>query len=456
MKTVLSIVAVLFFSLSIVAQPNYNLNVYSVKAGQKANFYNNEANRLIKRGQFNEAVLNAANALKLADKKGQIAEAHERLNDSYDRAIQENLIRIETLKGNTETFNGDITVTELAEIVRIYKTMRNYNNVLRLVPPKSYRSVKKKDPGLHIEIENYKDDLDAAKKAFEQGKEMAAAMHYDKGRELSRNSDLESNKQAAREFKWADMYVKGFRDAKARYATAKDLGTTRMGITAMQSSSQASSYGDLGSMTSEYLVSDLMSGNKYEFFDIVSRDQLDLILKEQQLNLSGMMDESSTAAIGNLKGVNVLLVGKINTAAADRQSLQPMAKSYQAEVADGKEKYIDSEGKEKERTKYKTVYAVAQIFTKTAQASASGSFKILDVETGTILKAGTVSGNYDWKYEWAKYTGDKRALPGNVQSMVGRTEAQFPLNTVLVQNAVENLSKNLSNEVREYANQVGR
>ena len=455
MKKIYTLIIGLALSITAWCQPNYSLNTYSTARGKKASFYKNEANRLIKRGNYNEAVLNAAHALKLSKKKRGLSEAQERLNDSYSIAIQENLSRIEILKENNATFNGDQTVTELAEIVRIYRTMLKYNNILSSISPKSFKPVKKKDTGVHIEIENFKDDLKTATVAFEESKIQAAQMHYDKGIELSSTSSIESNKEASRHFRWANMYVKDFKDSQTRYESSKNLGTTRMGIIAFENSHQARSYGDLGSVTSENLIGKLLHGSQFEFFQIVSRDQLNLILQEQQLNLSGLMDETSTVDVGQLKGVHVLLVGKINTAAADRQSLQPKSLNLEEKVPAGKEKYTDSDGIEKERTLYKTVHAVVTVYTKAAQASTTGSYKILEVETGAIIKAGTVKGDYKWAHEWAKYTGDKRALSGKFKTLVTKSDIAFPLNTTLVQNAIENLSNNLSNEIRSYANQVG-
>jgi len=455
MKKIYTIIIGLALSITAWSQPNYSLNTYSAKTGKKASYYNNEANRFIKRGYYNEAVLNAAHALKLSNKKRGLSEAQERLNDSYNLAIQENLERINILKEKNTSFNGDQTVTEMAEIVRIYTTMHNYNTILSSISPKAFKAVKKRDTGLHLDINNYKDDLKAAKEAFEKSKYDAANMHYNRGIELSKLTDRQSNKEAARLFKWSTMYVKNFKDSNTRYETSKNLGTTRMGIIAFENSYQARSYGDLGSMTTENLIGKLLQRTQLEFFQLISRDQLNLILQEQQLNLSGMMDETSTVEVGQLKGVHVLLVGKINTATTDRQSLQPQTFTLEEKVSNGKEKYKDKDGIEKERTSYKTVHADVDIFTKTAQASSSGSFKIVDVETGTIIKAGTINGDYKWEHQWARYKGDERALSSEYKTLVNKTDTPFPLNSILIQNAIENLTINLSNEIKAYANQVG-
>ncbi len=437
------------------AQPNFKIEKYSVEPGRKANKYNNEAGRQFKKGNYNAATLNAAYALRLADKKGQIREAQSRLLDSYDRAIQENLSHIEALKSSSASFINDQTVTDRARIVSLYQVMVDYNTILGGLPPSAFDPVKKKDPKLNLDIQDFTGDLQAAMAKLEEGKKEAAAWHYQQGRDLARSSELESNKQAARHFRWATEYVPGYEDASTWYDKTRKLGTTRMGVMSFETSHQPEQYGDLGSIASDKFIADMP--NDYEFFELVTRDQLDVIIREQQLNISGLMDETSTTEVGQLKGVNVLLVGKITSASQDRQE-GGGSELYKEEkdVADGKEKYIDSEGNEKTRTKYKKVTAYVRYYNKSANGNVTGSFKILDVKTGSILKAGAIVGNYNWTHRWATYTGDKRALSSTTEELVNNGPGQFPSRNAMVMGANRDLVYNLVEKVKEYADEVGK
>ncbi len=440
---------------NLLAQPNFAVRNYSVAYGKKANFYNNEAGRLFKKGQYNASTLNAANALRLATKKGQISEAQRRLFDSYNRAVQENLMRIESLQAGSATFVNDQTVTDRAAIVSIYKIMMDYNGILSTLPKSSFDPVKRKDPKLKLDIVDYKSELKQATTNLEEGKKEAAAWHYQQGRDLGRSSDLKTNKQAARHFRWAMIYVPSYEDSQSRYEKARLLGTTRLGVVNFTTASQVSQYGDLGSITSDQFIA-RMPGN-YEFFELVSRDQLDLIISEQELNISGLMDENSTTEVGQLKGVNVLLVGKLSSASQDRQQ-GGGTETYleEKEVEDGEEKYVDSDGKEKTRAIYKTVSAKVKFYHKSASGNVIGSFKLLDVKTGSITRAGSLVGNYSWEHRWATYTGDKRALKSSTRSLVNNGPGNFPARNQMVMNANEELVQNLVNKVRQYANEVGK
>ena len=457
MKRILLSAAAMVFTFCLVAQPNFRIETYSAPGGMKANQYNNEAKKQAKSGQFNAAVAYACKGLRLADKKGQISNAQAILNDCYSRAIQENLSTIETIKSRSATFSGDETVTDRARIVNIYAMMVAYNDILSSLPESSFKAAKKKDPPLRLDIQDYRTELEAARASFEQGKTEAAEMHYMKGRDLGRSDELNSNKQAARHYRWSMVYSPGYKDSQTRYDKSKALGTTRMGIMNFQNAMAAEQYGDLGSMASDQLLSGLIQGSGWEFFEVITRDQLDQVLAEQQLNLSGLMDEASTAEIGALKGVNVLLVGRITMASADRQTFDPTSKQVSERVKTGTETYTASDGTTKKRDVYGDVYGYISVHKKTARAQVTGSYKILDVATGAVLRAGTLYGKKSWEYEWARFiSGDRRAMDYSEKQLVNKGEQAYPIPSVLVQGANQHLSELLASEVSAYANEVGR
>lgn len=449
----LSILSLVFaFSLSSFAQPNYSVKTYRVNEGRKVNQYNKEAKKFIKNGRYNEATLNAAYALKLAVKKNHISSAQEYLNASYSRGIQENLNRIELLEENTESFEGDQTVTDLAEIVRIYKTMRVYNNVLKEVPSKSFKGAKKKDSGFKPEIEDYKNNISSAKVKLEKAKEDAAKMHYADGREYESQGGKLNSRMAAKRYRWADEYSPNYRDAKVRYEEVRKLGTTRMGL--MKFESSGSRYGDLGAIVSDKLLDYLATkASNLEFFEVIDRNQLDIVVKEQQLALSGLMDESTTADIGELHGVDVLLIGNVTKNFIDRQKSGPEDRAYSKEVTIRTEKYTDDNGKEKTRKIKGTVYAQAKLYEKKANAYVGCSYKVLDVKTGAILYSGTSTGTDDWSKKWiGSYTGDKRALP----DFIKKKEPSYPSYDRMMNVSSNKAANQIYSELLEYAIKVGK
>ena len=193
--------------------------------------------------------------------------------------------------------------------------------------------------------------------------------------------------------------------------------------------------------------------NHLNFFEVVDRERLDAVLKEQKFSLSGLLDESTTAEIGALKGVDVLLVGTITESVVDKQKTGPDEQSYSREVVIGKEKYADEEGNERTREVLGTVTAVAQESSKSAEATVGCSFKVVDVKTGNILETGSMTGHYYWEFSWiSKFTGDRRALPRGVP----RREEKYPGTSIMTNLAAEEVSDRIMGQLQVYLNQVGR
>ncbi len=452
MKNTLILLFVSVLSLSALAQPNYTLKTYRVAEGKKVNQYNKEAKKYIKSGNYSRAAMNAASALKLATKKGQISTAQGYLHESYNRSVQANLNKIELLEENTESFEGDQTVSDIAEIIRLYKTMRLTDNILKEVPTKSFQGAKKKNPGFHPTYGDYKDVLKKSKQNLATAKEEAAKMHYAEARKLESQGSKLNARMAAKRYRWANEYVPDYRDANDRYQEVRKLGTTRMGL--MKFESGRSQYGDLGAIVSDKLLDYLTSkASELEFFEVIDRNQLDNVIKEQELAVSGLMDESTTAEIGELKGVDVLLVGNVTKSFIDRQKSGPVDKSYSKEVTIRTEKYKDEKGKERTRKIKGKVYAQAKVYEKKADAVVSCSYKVIDIKTGTVLYSGSGSGTDDWSKKWiGSYTGNKRALPDYMR----KSEPDYPGYDRMINTSSSKAANQVYNKLLDYALKVGR
>lgn len=63
-----------------------------------------------------------------------------------------------------------------------------------------------------------------------------------------------------------------------------------------------------------------VKGVTTDFYDVIERDQLEKIMKEQRLSLSGALDESSVAEVGKLLGLDVMIMGSVNYTSNDERS----------------------------------------------------------------------------------------------------------------------------------------
>lgn len=62
-----------------------------------------------------------------------------------------------------------------------------------------------------------------------------------------------------------------------------------------------------------------VKGVKTDFYQIIERDQLQKVLKEQRLSLSGALNEGSAAEVGRILGLNVIIMGNVSYSSIDEK-----------------------------------------------------------------------------------------------------------------------------------------
>ena len=128
-------------------------------------------------------------------------------------------------------------------------------------------------------------------------------------------------------------------------------------------------YGNLGSKVAGLFTGELLAKN-LEFIEIVEREQLNSILNEQKLSsASGLVDESTAKELGNILGVDYIVVGKILSADVDTETSSEYEEEYDA-----------SEGE----------YVDKKIYTKEKEAYTQIIFKLLNVSTGQVVSSKTI------------------------------------------------------------------
>ena len=63
-----------------------------------------------------------------------------------------------------------------------------------------------------------------------------------------------------------------------------------------------------------------VKGVKTDFYQVIEREQLQKVLKEQRLSLSGALDEGSAAEVGRLLGLDVIIMGNVSYSGTDERS----------------------------------------------------------------------------------------------------------------------------------------
>ena len=362
----------------------------------------------------------------------------------FKAAVEARQRKIKTLESSSDKFRWDGLVAE-------YKGLIEINTLVKSLPPLIHKKTKQR---ITFETQNYSVPL-------RQASEQAAETHYQEGIRIADSADnAETQKRAAKEFKKVQEYVSGYKDVISRYEQARSAGVKRMAILTFEDrSNKARAYsGLLETITDDIVTAVANNPQAAEFLDIISREELEHVMSEQNLSYTGRFDSSSVAGIGKVVGVHELLIGQITqilyTPPNPKREVHDR-KDTDREVI-GEEKYVDKNGKERTRNKYRTVNISARIthYTVSSSARIIGSYRIIDVKTGKVKSPQKFDTTHEFKAEWAKITGNSKALKYSDKHFYDLTkveEQDAPIEDVMVLEAANKLSDELAKALIEYA-----
>lgn len=284
---------------------------------------------------------------------------------------------------------------------------------------------------------------------------LAAEGYYQEGLRLSKQqNDVNIQKQAAKEFKTATSFVPGYKDSDALYEKARKAGIKRVAVIPFEDKSgKASKYGAIAETAVDQIVSQVMNNkDAMEFLELMTRDQLENVMREHKLGLTGIMDEKTAMSLGKILGVKEIITGKITsiTYAPERTITRSIPQSRQVVVGQRVTGH-DKKGREIKEDVYGTINATVTIYTRTAGTSVNGSYSIIDITTAKNMKTDAFTGKYEFKSEWGTCSGDKEALSGEPQRLCQVSEQVSPSEDEMINNAIKNLSNTLADKIISYA-----
>ena len=377
--------------------------------------------------RFDDAVIKAITSLM---KEPDFKRAIEALQQSLPAAIRTNENHISQLKESINKFSGDITVEEAQEIVVRYSNLMIINEKIMNLPVIKF---KRGDP-LKFEIKNYSSELRQAKEDLLKNQELAAELHYQNGQSLLKANNIEKNKIAAKEFKKAIVYVADYKDASSMYDQAKKLAIKRLAIIPFENKSGKNNYGSINETITDKIISEITNDQAaMEFVEIITRDQLQQVMQEQNLGQSGIINENTAMQVGKILGVSEIIVGQITQIASSEPIVTTKQYKNEKTIYSKQGNYI--------------IQALITEYKKEASASLSCSFKIIDVKTAKLIKSDSSKEDYRFLNVWATFSGEKDAVDYNVP----RTpEENAPSDEERINILVDKISPSLSRKIKEY------
>ena len=399
----------------------------------------NEAKKQFQYGNYETALRYNAESLKL---KPNYQNAQELLPQIYPIAVKTRLDNIARIKQANAANKWDLLVPEYQALVNIYKTM---GELPRLVHPKT------KIPFTY-ETADYKPQLQESKMG-------AAEYHYQLGiQKALQSDDPDVQREASKEFKLALDFVENYKDAAERYAQTRKKAVKRIAIIPFEDKTgDRARFGGIADILVDNVIRTLIQDKSTaEYVDIINRANVEAVIQEQQLAVSGLVDEASSVRLGQLLGAHEILTGKILQVdvVPSRITSVEQKESANIEIQQGEADYepeLEDDEAAPRKKSTQSVQCLYDKYTKVASARIMASFTITDVSSGTVKVQDTCVGTYEFMDTWArKKSGDDRALTPATKALIAKEEPFPPSEKQMVSDALEQLSQQFINKIKGY------
>lgn len=378
-----------------------------------------KADSYLKRGDFQNASLMAVESLKL---KPAYSKAQEALKEAYPKALQEHRERIAILK---DTNSGE----NWPQILDSYQALQTLNSAVRSLP-----TLIDTETGERIRFD-YRDYSPEIKEA----KTQSADYYYLQGIHYSMlSSDAATQRKAAGFFKSSLRYVPDYKDSALRYEEARQKAIRRIAILPFEDKSGSRGrYGAISDILADQIISGILSSkSSTEFIELITRDQIDSVISEQQLSSSGLVDEASAARIGVLLGAHEIFSGRI------LQIDYTAPRTVSVDLLEKETIAVEREdGEEDEELEVQCHY---RKYTKRSSVQILASYSIVDVSTGKINTHQSFTASREFEEEWGRFiSGDRRALSPQQKSLITTSEPIAPSEKDMINSAMSRLSDDI-------------
>ena len=243
-------------------------------------------------------------------------------------------------------------------------------------------------------------------------------------------------REATETFEKVLRIVPDYRDASVRRNQVYEKALQRIAIMPFRNGTR---FGDqYSNLLTEELINDCINANlKYVVF--MTRSNLDQIMEEYKLAMSGVVDVSKASEIGKLEGIHFFITG--NVTQISEQTTRP---SFAEKSHD--KSYTEKDSAGNTITKTQTIYYREYKSQRNVQIAAS--YQIVEVETGRYIGGDNLKENIVDEANWVRYQGSIYDLPKDKQKLVdGETEPKSA--DILISDGMRSIAKKVSNQILE-------
>ena len=214
--------------------------------------------------------------------------------------------------------------------------------------------------------------------------------------------DVHQYRKAYNDFDQIIQILPNYKDASDLKQEALDKGRLTVSVAPFQNGT-----GNPGiEKSAQSYVVDAITKINDPFLRLVERENIQQILNEQRLNMSGMVDRSTASSVGSLLGAKALLTGTVVTYSENytpvRVVKQRGYEAYQVKLLNKEtNKYVY-------QTRYKPVYYYNHSAAR--QVNLGIQYKLISLETGEILASDIVHKSTTDQMQYVTYPGEVTRL----------------------------------------------
>ncbi len=283
-------------------------------------------------------------------------------------------------------YESDYIAAKNALLIELYEAGTN------LLEEQKYQDAEAKFAEIRALDPNYKDSQELGDIAY-----LEPLYSKAKG-----DMDIEHYRAAHANFLKVLQRKPTYKDAASLSKQCIDRG---MYTIALLSFENASGVQGLDAKVSAYTL-EAMTDIKDPFLRVVNRENMQAIIDEQKLQLSGVIDQNTAVQVGELVGAQALLTGTVLSYSEKKGTLRSKQRDGYTEY---QEKVLNKEdGKYYYQTRYKP--STYTEYYNSNSCTISFQYKLISLKTGEIIKTEIVEKVLNDEVLYGKYEGDSAKL----------------------------------------------
>jgi hypothetical protein len=380
-----------------------------------------------RRSQFDVAVENLVQAVSL---DGEYKKAILLLEETYPKGIEYYRGILRRMEGRDDLEALDSRADSYISLV----------NMARSIQDTPFLAHPKTDEPIRFPVYDYSAEKEMALSAAAEG-------HYQEGIRLSSLDERESDKAASKQFLRSLHYIPDYKDAEERENEARSGASQQLVFLPFRG--DRPKYGTLN--VNDYLMDKLVSTllddrGALEYTTLVDRSQMEMALEEQMLSMTGLFDESTSIEIGEMVSANIVFTGQVTQVSLNRPKSQV--------IREDRSKTVTATEADLDRTPLEgeTVTVSGEVVFHSLDSSARliAGFKLIDIETGTILLNETYRAERTDSARWISLEGDSRILSGEEKVLLTAYDREVKGTDELLLECTDEVAQNMAKTLAAY------